>query len=166
MKLGVTGHQRLDDSTAWDWVGTRIVQELKTVPPPFTVVSALAIGADQFVSKVILDEGGTLYVVLPFAGIERTFEASDVQGFRALLERAEVETLSTSGTDEDSYLAAGKRVVDLCDRLFAVWDGQPAKGKGGTGDIVAYAISQKKPIVHFNPLMRTVTHINLPTAGR
>ena len=43
------------------------------------------------------------------------------------------------------------------DLIFAVWTGKPAKGKGGTADIVAYAIDKKIPVVHINPLERTVT---------
>jgi len=38
-------------------------------------------------------------------------------------------------TDEDAYMAAGRRVVDLSDVMIAVWNAKPAKGKGGTADI-------------------------------
>src|SRR5271165_2228772 len=38
-------------------------------------------------------------------------------------------------TDEDAYMAAGRRVVDLSDVMIAVWIAKPAKGKGGTADI-------------------------------
>jgi hypothetical protein len=40
---------------------------------------------------------------------------------------------------EAAYFAAGKLIVNRCDLLLAVWDGQPAGGLGGTGDIVGYA---------------------------
>jgi hypothetical protein len=35
--------------------------------------------------------------------------------------------------------------VNRSDRLLAVWDGKPAQGLGGTGDIVAYAKSRGLP---------------------
>jgi len=38
-------------------------------------------------------------------------------------------------------------VVDNCDVLIAVWDGEGAQGQGGTGEIVARARSQGKPVV-------------------
>jgi hypothetical protein len=52
---------------------------------------------------------------------------------------------------EDAYLAAGKHIVDRAGLLVALWNGKPAAGKGGTGDIVAYARSQGRPVVHVHP---------------
>ena len=64
--------------------------------------------------------------------------------------------LDTPGTDEDAYLVAGRRVVDLSDIVLAVWDGHPAKGKGGTADVVAYTIRRGVPLIHIDPVSRTV----------
>jgi hypothetical protein len=82
--------------------------------------------------------------VLPFAQYERTFHtASERTKFRRLMKRADhVETLDRIGSDEESYFRAGRRVVDDSDLLIAVWDGRPAQGLGGTGDIVTYAEQQ------------------------
>ena len=44
-----------------------------------------------------------------------------------------------SAETEDAYRAAGEAVVERSDVLLAVWDGQPAKGIGGTGEVVAAA---------------------------
>ena len=41
----------------------------------------------------------------------------------------------------------GQYVVDHCDVLIAVWDGQPARGRGGTAEIVQYAQEQNRPII-------------------
>ena len=43
-------------------------------------------------------------------------------------------------------MAASRLMVDAADELFAVWDGQPARGHGGTGDVVAYARERGKPV--------------------
>ena len=40
----------------------------------------------------------------------------------------------------------GRYVLDRCDVLVAVWDGQPARGRGGTADIVAMARHCGKPM--------------------
>ena len=61
------------------------------------------------------------------------------------------------GSDEDCYLAAGHRVVELSDLMLAVWDGSPAKGKGGTADVVAYAVRRGVPLFHINPASHVVT---------
>jgi len=47
------------------------------------------------------------------------------------------------------------RVVDLADLLIAVWDGKPARGPGGTADVVAYAASAGKPYVWLDPIRLT-----------
>jgi hypothetical protein len=37
-------------------------------------------------------------------------------------------------------------VVDRCDALIAVWDGEKSRGRGGTAEIVGYAQEQGVPI--------------------
>lgn len=37
-------------------------------------------------------------------------------------------------------------LVGLVDRLIAVWDGEAARGFGGTADVVAYAGSMGVPV--------------------
>ncbi len=44
-------------------------------------------------------------------------------------------------------MAAGVWMVDRSDRLVAIWDGKPAAGLGGTGDVVAYALERGIPVV-------------------
>ena len=41
---------------------------------------------------------------------------------------------------------ASVRMLDDADVLFAVWDGQPARGYGGTADVVAEARRRKVPV--------------------
>jgi hypothetical protein len=43
-------------------------------------------------------------------------------------------------------MAASRLMIDTADELLAVWDGQPARGHGGTADVVAYARSHGKPV--------------------
>lgn len=158
-QIGVTGHQRLDDPAAWSWVEEAVGLELDTATGPLVVVTSLAIGADQLVARLGASRGAMVYAVLPFAGIERTFAAEDLSEYRQLASQASIEILQTPGTDEDAYLAAGRRVVELSDVMIAVWDAKPAKGKGGTADIVAYAVESGVPVVHINPTERTVTRL-------
>jgi hypothetical protein len=47
---------------------------------------------------------------------------------------------------EDAYCAAGEAVVERSDVLLAVWDGRPAKGIGGTGEVVAAAGRSGVPV--------------------
>ena len=47
----------------------------------------------------------------------------------------------------DAYANAGRYVVDHCDLLIAVWNGEPSRERGGTAEIVQYALKQNRPIL-------------------
>lgn len=158
MRIGISGHQRLRQPSAWSWVRQKMLECLASQPRPIVGVTSLAIGADTLFAEIILELGGSLEVVLPFSDYEERFEeGQDRLRYRELLGRAEsVAVLEREGTDEEAYYAAGKRVADLSDLLILVWDGRPAAGLGGTGDIAAYARRKQKPLIHLNPETRTV----------
>jgi hypothetical protein len=125
---------------------------------PFVGLSSLAIGADQLFAKVVLERGGQLVAIVPFAGYRQCFSPEDVHQYDALLARAtDVETLVGRGSDQESYLAAGMRVVQRSDAMIAVWDGQPAAGVGGTADIVQYARAVGRPLSIVDPIRRIVS---------
>ena len=156
-KIGISGHQRLDDPRAWEWVESAMTRVLNMATPPVVGISSLAVGTDQLFASLVVRFGGQIHAVIPFPGYERTFDPQEVVTYYKLLSAAtEVEIMRTVGTDEDSYLAAGKRVVDLADYMITVWNEQPAKGKGGTADVVAYAIEKRKRLVNLNPVDRIV----------
>jgi hypothetical protein len=156
MKIGITGHQRLDDPSAWPWVAEAIGRELDAASPPLIAVTSLAIGADQLLARLVLERGGGVHAILPFPDIDRSFSPEDLAIYRELISKAKVEVLQPGGSDEDAYLAAGRRVVDLSALMLAVWNGQPAKGKGGTADVVKYARSRGVPLVLIDPLARAM----------
>jgi len=158
-RIGVTGHQRLDDPGTWPWVATAMREQLSEIGPPLIGVTSLAVGADQLLAQLVIEQGGKICAVLPFADIERSFSPENLPAYRELASQATVEVLDTPGTDEDAYLAAGHRVVDLSDIVLAVWDGKAAKGKGGTADVVAYAIERGVPLIHIDPLLRIVNRL-------
>jgi hypothetical protein len=43
-------------------------------------------------------------------------------------------------------------VVNQVEHLVAVWNGLPAAGVGGTGDVVAYARKKKVDVYRIDPL--------------
>ncbi len=106
----------------------------------------------------VLAHGGSLHVIIPFADYVSKFETpGDRDQYLRLMRRAsKSEVLEHATTDEESYLNAGKRVVDTSDVLIAVWDGRPSRGLGGTADIVEYAVRKGVRIQHLNPLTQAV----------
>jgi hypothetical protein len=124
--------------------------------------SSLAEGSDQVFAEVVLAAGKELLAIVPFDGYETRFASERARhGYLGLLKRAaRVEVLPSAETDETGYLNAGKRIVEISDVLFAVWDGQPAAGVGGTADVVRYALLRGLRIVHLNPDVRTVALVD------
>ncbi|MBN2315429.1 MAG: hypothetical protein JXM79_15980 [Sedimentisphaerales bacterium] len=161
MNIGITGHQSIGDETVWNWAEQKVTEILEIYKEVLTGVSSLAIGADQLFARVVLTLGGRLYAVIPFPGYERTFRNSkDLRSYQIYLEASDkIEILEPSENDELSYLAAGRRVVDLVELIIAIWDGKPSKGLGGTGDIVKYALDNNKKVVHFNPIDKEIEEI-------
>jgi hypothetical protein len=158
MRVGITGHQRLGEPALWGWVQRELGRLVSSFGPPLIGVTSLAVGADQLFAEAVLRGGGSLEVVIPFDGYELAFaEGGDRQAYNRLLRRAlRREVLEKHGSDEDAYLAAGKRMVDRAELLIAVWDGLPATGRGGTADVVRYAVRQRKKTIHLNPLTQEV----------
>lgn len=139
MRIGLSGHQDLP-AEAKAFVSREIATVVSN-ESHVVGVSSLAAGADQLFASLVLQHGGRLHIVIPSDGYEQTFsDQVDRDQFRSLLERATtVEKLSYPEPSEEAFLAAGRSVVENSDLLLAVWDGQPAKGKGGTADIVEHA---------------------------
>jgi hypothetical protein len=144
--VGVTGHQNLP-ADARPWIVGSVRRILRLIPPPITAVSSLAAGADQMVAQQVLAAAGRLHAVIPSSDYERTMSGPDLTTYRRLLRLAEhVTRLDYPTADEEAFDAAGRWVVEHCQTLIAVWDGQPARGKGGTADAVAYAKQLGLPI--------------------
>jgi hypothetical protein len=145
-RLGATGHQELP-ADAGQYVVERVREVLEQFVPPLRVISALAAGADQLVAREVLRVGGSLHVVVPAVGYEASFPPADRREYEHLLKQADdVTRLNFPEPSEPAYWAAGRRVVDGCDILVAIWDGRPARGLGGTGDVVAYAETRGKDV--------------------
>ena len=146
MVIGATGHQNIP-SSAFEYVRRQIQEALDQARRPLEGASALAVGADQLFAERVLGGEGRLHVVVPSRGYEATFKGSDRDRYERLLTLAyQVETLNYPEPSEEAFLAAGKRIVDMCDLLLAVWDGREAQGPGGTADVVAYAREVGKPV--------------------
>jgi len=111
-------------------------------------VSNLADGADQLFAAHVLAAGGTLDVVLPCEGYAGSLIADESRARFEDLRRAAatVITMPYPEPSERAFLAAGQALVDRCDHLFAVWDGRPARGLGGTADVVTYARARGCPV--------------------
>jgi hypothetical protein len=154
MRVGITGHQRLQDSI---WVKHELVRILQIQAPPLIGVTSLALGADQLFSQAVLDCGGSLHVIVPMPSYAHDFAAEALAEYERLLSAAsEVDILPAAASKEEAYFVAGKKVVEQSDLLIAVWNGKPAAGLGGTGDVIQYAMTHGKRYIHINPVTQQI----------
>lgn len=143
MRIAITGHRDLDEPTAAK-VDAAIRALLHAQRPRDVVgVSCLAAGADQIFARAVLELGGRLEVIVPASGYAVVLGARAGRGFEELKARAvRVSPLPHRRPGPLPYRDAGLRMLDGADRLFAVWDGAPARGAGGTAEIVEHARSR------------------------
>jgi hypothetical protein len=121
--------------------------------PELRLVSALAEGADRLCAEVALAQGYRLDAVLPF---DRRVYADDFETeaslahFDRLLGEAStrLELPGRRAEADAAYSLAGGAIVATADLLIAIWNGEGSGGRGGTGDVVATALAQGKPVVH------------------
>jgi hypothetical protein len=161
-RIGVTGHRELDDPDGLRAAVRKALRgliELWPVAPTAgltpVVVSALAEGADRLVAEEILaDPEARLEVALPLPLLdyEEDFKTeASKEEFRRLLARASaILPPPTTPSRNEAYERAGWYVVDRCDALIALWDGEDPRGQGGTAEIVAYAQENGVPIAWIN----------------
>ncbi len=156
MIVGVTGHQNRE-GIDWDWVKSKIRDELKAIANVTEGLSCLAEGADQIFAECVLERGARLRAVIPTDNYVKQFRGRPRTTYLRLISLAAIAKIEGGrGSEEDAFLEAGRYIVDHSDVIIAIWDQLPPQGKGGTADIVAYAREQKRTVRVINPIKRTV----------
>jgi hypothetical protein len=148
MRIAITGHRGLPDATG-HLVDKAIRGHLTrcAASDRLTGISALADGADQIFARAVLDAGGQLEVIVPAARYRDGLPESAHDAYDALLSAASaVDKLGYVDSTENAHMAASRAMLDRADHLFAVWDGKPARGYGGTADVVAEARQRAIPV--------------------
>ncbi|MER6824409.1 hypothetical protein ABT352_00230 [Streptosporangium sp. NPDC000563] len=139
IRIAVSGHRNLSPEIT-TLIDDAIRSLLTEYTPPLTGLSCLADGADQIFARAVIDLGGTLEVVTPARRYREGLPAEAHQEYDALLARAEQDhTMDFIESTAESHMAASRFMLDHADELLAVWDGKPARGYGGTADVVAEA---------------------------
>lgn len=152
MKIGFTGHQKIGSEQVVDWVCAALSAQVEQHCVTYGY-TCLAAGADQLFAEILRKKKIPFSTLIPCEGYETTFDnPSDLSNYYRLLSFAiESIQIGSGPPGEVAYYNAGKEIVRRSELVFAVWDGEKAKGLGGTGDIVIYAIDNGKTVVHINP---------------
>jgi hypothetical protein len=161
--VGITGHRdlRLEDIPVLEKEFETILGRLQSEyqgstggDAPLVLVSALAEGADRLAARVALSVGATLVAALPMPSEEyrRDFQTTAGQiEYDELLGQAfttRIMGFVPGNTPENvrndpvcrakQYRAVGVFIVQQCNVLIAMWDGNDDRAMGGTAEVVAF----------------------------
>jgi hypothetical protein len=169
VQIGVTGHRpnRLSAGAAAGLPG-QCAQVLKAIAalaarahdpllhspqaPLLRILSPLAEGGDRIVAHAGLALGADLQCPLPFHEEEycRDFDTEASRDeFHTLLAKASAVFQADGAREAQTvaYERIGRFVLEQSDFLIAIWDGEPAAGRGGTTQIVEEAFQQNIPVI-------------------
>lgn len=146
-RIAVTGHRGLPDDTA-TLIDSAIRAELSASRDDELIgVTCLADGADQIFARTILDLGGALEVIIPASTYRDGLPAKYHPEYDQLLTAAHnIHRLPHVISDESAHMDASNHMLSLADHVLAVWDGKPARGYGGTADVITEAHARGLPV--------------------
>ncbi|MFF1905397.1 hypothetical protein [Kitasatospora sp. NPDC058218] len=147
MRIGITGHRGL--TTEVEGQVRRLLEDALADEDSgrLTVVSCIADGPDAWLAEIALERGLRLEVVIPADQYRDGLPDWHHPVYDRLLHGA--TTVHRTGrveSDEVAHMAGSELLVRQVDRLLAVWDGLPARGFGGTADVVSYARRHGVPV--------------------
>ena len=148
--IGFAGHRRVDDpERAKAALRRELDAMVAELDGEVVGVSSAAAGADLLFLEACRDAGLKTVVLLPF---DRQRFAQDFED-PAEWRRAEQlidgawwhETVRGNEEAPAAYHVVSRDLLDLCDRMIFLWDGQPPRGLGGTGETVMDAQKRSVP---------------------
>ncbi|TPG46455.1 DUF4231 domain-containing protein [Sphingomonas glacialis] len=162
LTIGVTGHRpsRLAGVDLTDLAArVRVALSAFAAAAPgheLRLVSNLAEGADSIAFDQAAALGWPVDVVLPFEPMRNAYEFPDPAARAALDARLAgarvVMALAPSWpgreAPEVAYERAGRVMLAQSDVLLAIWDGAPARGRGGAAQIIEEAVARGIPVIH------------------
>ncbi len=177
IRIGITGHRSLTGEE-WEhviaelhksinWIRDKVDKQRRElgIKAEYYIsgITPLAEGVDRLFADEVLKQGGKLEAILPFRKeiYEKDFQDNiSVSEFNRLLsyDRSPIIIdVRDAPNKEWSYYHTGKLLVDQCDILIGVWNGNDAKGAGGTQNIIQYAKENKVPtiIIHLDKNKKT-----------
>lgn len=156
MKIAITGHRPGRLGYEYDYKGPysdyiyfklcELIEQLK----PNQMISGMALGVDTMFANLALSKNIPLIAAIPFKGQETNWRPKNQEEYFDIIHDPLTEKKYIS---EPGYVAwkmhtRDRWMVDNCDHLIVVWDGQPG---GGTYSTLQYAIKIHLPHTLIDP---------------
>ena len=153
--VGFTGHRRVaDPERVRQQIAAALDSLLDHDKVEWLAVSSAAEGSDLIFAEEVLKQGLPWEVLLPLPLIDfkQDFTEAVWPAVEKIFSRAaDSRVVAQEGDREEAYLDCGIETVNACDVLIAIWDGEPARGPGGTADVVTFARELKRPLIVIDP---------------
>lgn len=147
MRVGITGHRGLP-AAAEGSVRRALVEAVADYTAgELTGLSCLADGPDSWFAQAVLERGGQLEAVVPAELYRQGLPEWHHDTYDTLFARASrVHRTGLRESTERAHMVGSELLVQQVDELLAVWDQQPARGYGGTADVVTHARDRGVPV--------------------
>jgi uncharacterized phage-like protein YoqJ len=162
MIVGVTGHRPKTLGWGYDltnekykylyWILKKYLESFKATH----CISGMALGVDTVFAFAALrysQENPEKHIIvecaIPCIDQEKMWSKKDQEIYHYLLKNSDKVTYVSNETySPELMMKRNEYIVDTCDKLLAVWNGE----KGGTKNCIAYAVRKNKEIFRLNPV--------------
>jgi hypothetical protein len=154
VKIAVCGHRRLSDLDHLETSILDAARRIRDLYPGlhYQVYSCLAEGADRLLTHKLIEALDVdLIAILPLP--EREY-LKDFRTDKSIQEYFNLKRLAkeivSPGQDQtrpQAYQEANRYLMKNCDLLVVIWDGLPARGPGGTAEMVQIARLVGRPML-------------------
>ena len=164
LAIGFTGHRTLSDEAMCRTAIRKALSDWKAMAPGVVYgVSSTAAGGDLLFAETCIDLGLPVRIFLPSPKeqFRNDFDDSTWERAERVLAKAlSVDVMGVSEGAAQRYYECGIETIQQSQLLVALWDGNRARGMGGTADMVYFAADQGRPVVWINSATGAVQNLN------
>ncbi|MGA1981845.1 MAG: hypothetical protein ABSG84_05175 [Acidobacteriaceae bacterium] len=154
LAVGFTGHRKLpDEASSRQQIRDFLALQKESHRGVVYGVSSAAAGGDQLFAESCLELDIPLRILLPRPAEQFRTDFDDASWLRTtrIMESAiSVEVTGRHESRNEQYYDCGIQTIAESQLLLALWNGLPARGTGGTQEMVAYARKTGHPIAWIN----------------
>ena len=148
--IGFAGHRDLPDrAAAKEAIARELAVVRKSLPGEAIGVASAAAGADLLFLQACREAGLKTVVLLPFAKERFRSDFNDEDEWQAAcleMDAAWWCEVSPGGEEAPAaYHVVAREGLDMADRMLFLWDGQAARGLGGTAETLDEAVDREIP---------------------
>ena len=151
LAIGFTGHRTLPSETECRKQMLHLLAQQKAAFAGTVYgVCSVAAGGDLLFAESCAALGIPLRILLPLPieDFGADFDPSNwARAQHAISNAISVDVVGSAEPRNERYYECGLETVQQSQLLFAIWNGQPANGLGGTQEIVAFASRMGRPVV-------------------